>query len=407
MNQNQVTLIAHPGTQYSFHLAREVYRHDELSAFYTCLAFNAESKLARWMSPFAKVFGMEKEWQNRLLSGVPTNKLHCYPALEVSAQWRIRRGESALSVLRDRNDRFQREIPERALAEAQAVIGFDTSSHILASRANAFGEKFILDRSIGYAPGVNGLFESLRERYPEWSETSLTKSETDLEIEDQEHTLAHLIVVPSKFVAQTLIASDVPASKIRINPFGADLEMFTVASDPSLNGPMVFLFIGALSARKGLPLLLQAWDQLKATNAELWIAGPGTVPDQTRRSSPDSVKWLGPVSRQRLPGIFQRSHVFVFPSYFEGLAQVQIEAAACGLPVIGTTASGAAEIIADGETGYIIDPGNLEQLVERLREFIARPQLAREMREQAKIKRAALSWSAYGDRWSRILHELN
>jgi len=45
------------------------------------------------------------------------------------------------------------------MAEAEAVIGFDTSSHILAARARAMGKKFILDRSIGYARGVSGLFE--------------------------------------------------------------------------------------------------------------------------------------------------------------------------------------------------------------------------------------------------------
>ena len=85
----------------------------------------------------------------------------------------------------------------------------------------------------------------------------------------------------------------------------------------------------------------------------------------------------------------------------------QRAARARGLPVIGTTASGASEIIADGETGFVIEPGNLEQLVERLQAFIARPQLARQMREQAITRRASLGWSAYGDRWSRILHELN
>jgi len=298
-------------------------------------------------------------------------------------------------------------IPDGAMTEAQVVIGFDTSSHILAARARALGRKFILDRSIGYARGVNGLFEQLHDRFPEWPDTWAKKPEANLEIEDREHQLAHLIVVPSRFVAQTLITTGVPPSKIRINPFGTDLQRFNVAPDSPLRVPLVFLFIGALTARKGLPLLLQAWNKLNPTNAELLIVGTGDVPNEVCRRSPASVRWIGPLTREHLPNVFQQANVFVFPSYFEGLAQVQIEALACGIPVIGTKASGAEEVVEEGLTGFLIEPGNLEQLVERLEQFIARPALAREMREQAKAKRAALGWSGYGDRWNRILQELN
>ena len=400
-------LLAHPGTQYSFNLARELSRHGNLSSFYTSVAINGESSLARQFSAFVKILGKQKEWQNRLFYGVPAGKVHSYPALEVSAFLRTRRGQPGLSVLRGRNDRLQQKIPDGAMAEAQAVIGFDTSSQILAARARALGKKFILDRSIGYARGVNGLFEQLHDRFPEWPDTWAKKPEANLEIEDREHLLAHLIVVPSRFVAQTLIAAGVPPTKIRINPFGTDLQTFTVAPDSPIHGPLVFLFVGALTARKGLPLLLQAWSKLKPTRAELWIVGTGDVPNEVCRRSPASVRWIGPLSREDLPGVFQQANVFVFPSYFEGLAQVQIEALACGIPVIGTKASGAEEVVEEGLTGFLIEPGNLEQLVERLEQFIARPALAREMREQVKAKRAGLGWSGYGDRWNRILQELN
>ena len=400
-------LLAHPGTQYSFHLARELSRHGKLSSFYTSVAINGESLLVRQFSPRVKILGKQREWQNRLFYGVPSGRVYSYPALEVSAFLRTRRGQPGLSILRERNDRFQQRIPDGALAEAQAVIGFDTSSHILAARARALGKKFILDRSIGYAGGVNGLFENLHDRFPEWPDTRAKKSDADLEIEDREHQLAHLIVVPSRFVAQTLSAGGVPSSKIRINPFGTDLQIFNVAPDSPLNGPLVFLFIGALTARKGLPLLLQAWSKLKPTNAELWIGGTGDVPNEVCRRSPASIRWLGPLTRERLPRVFQQANVFVLPSYFEGLAQVQVEALACGTPVIGTKASGAEEVVEEGQTGFLIEPGNLDQLVESLQQFIARPALAREMREQVKAKRAGLGWSGYGDRWNRILQELN
>src|SRR6266550_7486007 len=309
LNMPTEALLAHPGTQYSFNLARELSRHGNLSSFYTSVAINGESSLARRFSAFVTILGKQKEWQNRLFYGVPAGKVHSYPALEVSAFLRKRRGEPGLSVLRGRNDRFQQMIPDGAMTEARAVIGFDTSSHILAARARALGKKFILDRSIGYARGVNGLFENLHDRFPEWPDTWAKKSEADLEIEDREHQLAHLIVVPSRFVAQTLSASGVPSSKIRINPFGTNLQLFKFAPDPPIRGPLVFLFIGALTARKGLPLLLQAWSKLNPTNAELWVGGTGDVPVEVRRHSLASIRWLGPLTREHLPRFLQRSSV--------------------------------------------------------------------------------------------------
>ena len=80
---------------------------------------------------------------------------------------------------------------------------------------------------------------------------------------------------------------------------------------------------------------------------------------------------------------------------------------ACGTPVIGTKASGAEEVVEEGQTGFLIEPGNLDQLIESLQHFIARPALVQEMREQVKAKRSGLSWSGYGDRWNRTLQELN
>jgi glycosyltransferase involved in cell wall biosynthesis len=249
------------------------------------------------------------------------------------------------------------------------------------------------------------VLEQLRDSFPEWESSQESKSETELSLEDEEHDLADLIVVPSRFAARTLIEYAVPAQKIRINRFGTDITKFLPR--PAVNSikPLVFLFVGALTARKGLPLLLEAWEKSCPEEAELWIVGKGNVPAKVRRNAHPGVRWLGAVSRERLPTIFQNAHVFVCPSFFEGLAQVQVEAAGCGLPIIATTASGGDDVVEDEKTGFVIDAGNLDSLVETMLRFIQRPELALQMREQATRKSRFLSWSAYGDRWQRILEE--
>jgi starch synthase len=401
-----MVLLAHPGTQYSLNLARELYRLDNLDGFHTCLAVSAKSNWARLASPLASILKVQRQLQNRLLYDVPASKLHCYPGLELEAWWRMRERSQVTQVLRRRNDAFQMHIPKRALDRAEVVIGFDTSSQILARRAHAQGKKFILDRSIAHPRSYARLVGELRERFDGWDDTVYHKTESDLQIEDKEHELAHLIVVPSRFVAETLISHGVAREKIRINPFGTDLENFHPATAQTLPpGQLIFLFVGALQARKGLPLLLEAWHILRPKKAQLWIAGTGQVPVPERERALDSVRWLGAVSREKLPNVFRQAHVFVFPSYFEGLAQVQLEAAACGLPIIATTASGGEEIVEEGKTGFIIEPGNLEQLVHSLSRFIEDDGLALMMGERAHQRSGNWGWSAYGERWQRILEE--
>jgi glycosyltransferase involved in cell wall biosynthesis len=399
-------LLAHPGTQYSFHLARELASRKRLSSFHTSVAINAESKAASFVYPFAKFLGQDKGWQNHLINGVPANKINCYPALEISALWRLRRGCPTVEVLRQRNDHFQRKIPDKPLHDAQVIVGFDTSSSILAERAKALGKKFILDRSIAFAGGGNGVFETLNERFPEWADTRNKKSDAEMEIEKREQQLADLIVVPSRFVAESLMDSGVPPEKIRTNAFGTDLQLFDIPLQRPPEKPLVFLFVGALSARKGLPLLLKAWQELDPPDSELWIAGTGTIPPSVTNGLKSSVKLLGSVSRTSLARLFHKAHVFVFPSFFEGLAQVQLEAAASGLPIIGTSSSGADEIVEEGVTGFIVEAGNLSELKERMNRFLEYPGLAREMSQNVREKRASLGWSSYGDRWQLILNEI-
>ena len=402
--QEPNTLLAHPGTQYSLRLARELAIRGCLSGFYTGLAVRAESNLARLLKPCASLLKMERQWQNRLLNDVPGGKLHCYPSLEIGAWWRARRrGGRAGEALKERNENFQRGIPERAITDADAVIGFDTSSQILAGRTKAQGKPFILDRSIAHPRAFARVAVQLTERFPEWEDARQRKTEHELALEDGEHLLADLIVTPSRFAADSLIEHGVPPEKIRVNPFGTETNSFRPPLFEPAPSPLVFTFVGALSARKGLPLLLQAWKWLNPAGAELWVAGTGNVPAQAGRGLPDSVRWLGPVTRRKLPALFQQSHVFVFPSFFEGLAQVQLEAAACGLPIIATRASGGEEVVEEGLTGFIVEAGNLEQLSGRMERLIEAPSLVKEMRAAARRKAADWSWSGYGDRWQTIL----
>jgi glycosyltransferase involved in cell wall biosynthesis len=98
--------------------------------------------------------------------------------------------------------------------------------------------------------------------------------------------------------------------------------------------------------------------------------------------------------------------VLVLPSYFEGLALVQLEALAAGLPIIATEATGAPDLITDGVEGYIIPTGDGDALRDAMQKFISSPEKAARMSQAARHCAERYSWDAYGERWMGILRQL-
>lgn len=398
-------LLAHPGTQYSARLAQQLFRHGCLHRFWTGLALPEqsflESAVRRWRKSPPIWLG------NRIVDQVPADKIRTAPLIEATALLRVKMGAQSEAVFHERNVRFQRAIPNSEMEQCSVVVGFDTSSWILAQRARAIGKRFILDQTIGHPAVKERGFGRLRQRYPSWSSSVPEKSSSHVALEREEHALANLIVVPSHYVKSTLTEEGVDESKIKVIPFGTDLELFTPA-EPSIemessDEVVTFLFVGALTARKGVPVLLAAWTDFAPKNAELWLVGSGTIPPEESQRLPTSVRVMGAKSRTDVAQLMRQADAFVFPSFFEGLAQVQIEALASGLPVIATRESGAEDIVKEGETGFVLPAGDVEALVVCLRRFTEDASLRTRMRHFVLSSRDELGWQVYGDRWAELL----
>ncbi len=335
---------------------------------------------------------------------ISSTKLCTLPLLDCRARKAARIVGEETSFF-ERNRRFQEAIPDREILAANVVIGFDTSAWLLGRRAKVLQRTFILDQSIGHPAVKERIFESLRQRFPDWSTTAPKKSAEIMAVEREEHALADAIVVPSEFVKQTLMDEGVNESKIRIIPFGTDLTLFH-PPEKREGKPVVFLFVGGLTARKGVPVLLASWRQLALPDAELWLAGPGCIPASESATLPPTIKLLGTKNRQEVAALMRQADVFVFPSFFEGLAQVQIEALATGLPLIATHEAGAADLIQDGSTGFLIHAGDVDELAGRIQKLAQDPSLRQQMQQAVLAVRERLSWQIYGRRWSNLLEEI-
>jgi glycosyltransferase involved in cell wall biosynthesis len=205
--------------------------------------------------------------------------------------------------------------------------------------------------------------------------------------------LADVVFVPSTFVERT-VRQFLPDKKIALTPYGVDAEFWRPGPERSADGKLRFIYAGQISVRKGIPLLLEAWHKAAPSSATLDLVGPWQLNENRRLNLPPNVCHWPACSAEQLRARYQSADVFVFPSYFEGFGLVLLEAMACGLPVIGTEATAAPDII-DSTNGTVITTGDIESLIHALRSIADNrdelPRLKRGAREKAKH----CSWEAY------------
>jgi alpha-maltose-1-phosphate synthase len=394
-------LLAHPGTQTSFRLAAELHRLSTLGAYYTGMAIARGSVWDRTSRL------LPRRWQarlaNRRIADVPAEKIHLRPVFEAWALAQMARRGDNQRVLHLRNKWFQRSIPDRALRAADVVIGFDTSGAILARRCARLSVPFLLDQTHPDS-AVSGN-EQIKRRYPDWAEGVEVRLPEVREAEREERDVARMVAVASSFSRRALIEAGVDPKKIRVNPLGVDCSRFSVPQK-SPGRLFRFLFVGAIIARKGIPLLLDAWRDLKSNNAELWLVGPASNKTLPLLPQLPGMRYLGRLPPNEVASAFQQSDVFVFPSYCEGFGQVILEAMACGLPVITTAATGGPDILTHGRDGWVIEHDNLAELVEAMRNCLANRAAIQPMGLRARQTAERFSWPAYGVRLMKLLREL-
>jgi glycosyltransferase involved in cell wall biosynthesis len=135
------------------------------------------------------------------------------------------------------------------------------------------------------------------------------------------------------------------------------------------------LFLGNVIERKGLHTLLQALIRLPPSVFRLDIVGSLTtepayakqMQDFVTANGPSStVQFYGSLNHQPLIEKFCNAHVLIVPSSYEGFGIVYLEGMCFGLPAIGTTAGAAGEVIENGVTGFLIQPGDASSLASRL-----------------------------------------
>jgi glycogen(starch) synthase len=165
--------------------------------------------------------------------------------------------------------------------------------------------------------------------------------------------------------------------------------------------PQVVLFVGRLELRKGIDVLLNAAPGLlhQFPQVEFWIAGDDTLeiePGLTARRRFESnastaalderVRFLGRVDEEELRWLYANCDVFVSPSRFESFGLIFVEAMMFAKPCIGCRAGGMPEVIADEQTGLLVEPGDSVGLSRAIARLLVDRGLGEQMGLQGRKK---------------------
>jgi phosphatidyl-myo-inositol dimannoside synthase len=241
---------------------------------------------------------------------------------------------------------------------------------------------------------------------------------------------AKTICTPSHFTRQALLGLGVDQHKTLVIYPGVELQSpVQRAARPwleKLGNRWVLLTVARLVRRKGQDTVIRALPQLadKLPDIHYLIVGDGPAAEELialacELGVRERVTFAGCVEDVDLPACYQACQAFVMPTRpgdagsdgaeqheVEGFGIVFLEAAASGKPVIGSLAGGAAEAVVHGETGYLIEPLDLDALVKDVLMLACDPPLAQQL-GQAGLRRiqAGFTVDSFAQKLSAVIRE--
>ncbi len=212
--------------------------------------------------------------------------------------------------------------------------------------------------------------------------------------------LAHRIVVPSEKTKEFIVSCEkVPGEKIAVVPYGFDFEKIRsrrdsrrrVRKELSLNGSIVLATIARLDPLKGLAQLLGAISKLVPLYPNLRLLVIGDGPERQHLTCMrDSLGLSSHVIfagyRSDVFDVISAADVVVHPSLSESFNQVIAEAAALAKPIVATDVGAAREVVEDGLSGFLVAPGDENQLFQALLRMLGNADRWKDMGEIGRLR---------------------
>ena len=183
---------------------------------------------------------------------------------------------------------------------------------------------------------------------------------------------ANKVITPSNYLKNILVKFyQVPASKIEVVYNAVELTEVK-ACDETYGQPML-ITIGRLVSWKGIDELISLVPALAKRYHDFRLVVVGEGPERDRLGqhcreihAEPYVIFTGRLNHEKTLSLLKRANIFILNSRYEGLPHTVIEAMACRCPVVATGLEGTKEVVEDGRNGITVEPGNTQQLAEKL-----------------------------------------
>ena len=217
------------------------------------------------------------------------------------------------------------------------------------------------------------------------------------------------VLALSSALAQSAVGMGVPESHVQVLPNGVDTRQFV---PPEREREPFLLFVGALSALKGVRYLIQALPEVRARwpQYQLVVVGEGPLrAELTDLASSlqviEGVRFVGPLPPAEVRNWMRRARVLVLPSLEEGLGVVLLEALACGTPCVASRVGGIVDVVVP-EVGVLVAPADAEALAQGISRILSESPAQYADRSRAARRRAEayFSWDVVATQLIDVYH---
>jgi starch synthase len=381
--KNMRVVLSTIGKFHTFDLARQIHERGALTAIFSGYP-----------------------WFKLKRDGLPRQKVKTFPYLH-APYMRFAPRYTPARLLWEWQDRvwFDRYVACR-LPPCEVFCGLSGSALNTSRAAKSQGAKYVCDRGSSHIRFQDRI---LREEYDRQGIPFPGIDPRIIAREEAEYEAADAITVPSTFSLNTFIDAGVDRKKMKLAPYGVDLDTFYPCAK-RIDDTFQILFVGNISVRKGVGYLLDAFQQLNCGRKRLVLVGSASADfenliRQLRRDERISV--MGHVPQQQLKEIMSSSHAMVLPSVEDGFGLVLGQAMACGCPVIASENTGARDLFTDGKEGFIVPICDSAAIASRL-QMLADDRYLRSRMSSAALERVKSigGWEGYGETMYQLFAQL-
>lgn len=407
-------LVAHPGKQHSFELARAINKNDCFELIYaTSVYYKSNSKLMKIINCFSSSKTKER-LNNRKSSTLNDDQVIQF--YELLGLFRIflahydKKQKLFHKCTCIMANLFGKKVAKYAIKnKVDIVICYDTFSKKCFEYLNKKNKNIIkiMDASAANLIYQRNIYVNDMKKTPLFknkllSEIDFTLNEKMQEYYKKEIDLTDYIISASEFTKKSYVYSDFDPNNIFVCPYG--INMFEFKNKPKQLGEKVnFIFLGGTKQAKGLSYLLDAFLELPDSKATLTIVGVNNLSEEIYKSYSNKINFIGKKLHSEIPNLLEKAHVMIFPSLSDGFGFAGIEAMAMGCPLVCSENTGIADMITDGSNGFVIPIQSKKAIYDKMMWFINNRSKIESMGINAKSTVEKYTWENYDNNIKKIL----